>query len=148
MPTSIERRELLAVGLLMLAGCGGGPEPCAVTGKVLVDDRPAEGVYVVFHTAGDTSGRPDSGSTRSGDDGSFSLVVSEAGESIVTAFWPSVTVKDQDTIEGPDRFGGAYRDPRRPAATVTIRAGANALEPISLKAPAAAKARGRGRGRR
>ncbi len=140
----IERRKLLVVGLLMLAGCG-GPEPCTVTGKVLVDDRPAEGVYVVFHTAGDTSGRSDSGSTRSGEDGSFSLVVNKGGESIVTAFWPGVTVKDQDTIEGPDRFGGAYRDPRRPAARVTIREGENALAPIALKVPSAAKARTRGR---
>ena len=141
----IERRKLLAVGLLMLVGCG-GPEPCTVTGKVLVDDRPAEGVYVVFHTAGDSSGRPDSGTARSGEDGSFSLIVTRPGESKVTVFWPTVTVKDQDTIEGADRFGGAYRDPRRPVSTATIREGENVLPPISLKAPVPLKVRRRGRG--
>ncbi|APW64120.1 hypothetical protein [Paludisphaera borealis] len=131
----------VVAGLLVTAvGCG-GPESCLVSGKVLVDDRPAEGVYVVFHTAGDSTGLPDSGSARSGDDGSFTVVVSTPGESTVTAFWPTVTVKDQDTIEGVDRFGGAYRDPRRPVATVTIHEGENAVPPIKLTSPPRGKSR-------
>ena len=135
----------LAAGVLFAApGCG-GPRPCTVSGKVLVDNSPAEGVYICFHTAGDSPGQPDSGSARSGDDGSFSLVVTKPGEAKVTAFWPTVTVKGQDTIEGDDRLKGAYRDPRRPVSTVTIHEGENVLSPISLKDPSPGKARNHGR---
>lgn len=131
--------------VLATAGCGGGTSPCAVTGKVLVDGQPAEGVYVVFHTAGGTGGQHDSASARSGSDGSFSLVVSAPGESVVTAFWPTVTVKGVETIEGPDRLRGIHRDPSRPVAKATIQAGENTLPPISMTSPGPAKTRTRGR---
>jgi hypothetical protein len=121
-----------AAGLLfMIVGCG-GPRPCVVTGKVLVDNAPAEGVYVIFHTVGGSTERPDSGSSRTVDDGSYSLVVSMPGDSVVTAFWPKVTVNDVETTEGPDLFGGLYRDPQQPVAKVTIREGENDIPPISL----------------
>jgi hypothetical protein len=116
-----------------------------VNGTVLVDGQPAEGVYVVFHSAGGPAGRPDSGTARSGGDGSFSLVVNAPGESVVTAFWPTVTVKGVETIEGPDRFGGAHRDTNRPVARATIREGRNDLPPIAMTGPAPARGRARGR---
>ena len=96
--------------------------------------------------AGGPPGRPESGTARSRADGSFSLVVDEPGESVVTAFWPTVTVKDVETIEGPDRFRGAYADPQRPVAKPTIRPGDNALPPIALAGPSSAKSHARGRG--
>ncbi|WP_156513200.1 hypothetical protein [Planctomyces sp. SH-PL62] len=135
---------MTAAVLIATVGCG-GPEPCVVSGRVLVDDRPAEGVYVVFHTAGDSTGLADSGSARSVEGGLFTAVVSTPGESKVTAFWPAVTVEGQDVVEGADRFGGVHRDPRRPVATVTIRQGENVLEPFSLASPPTGKTRGRGR---
>ncbi len=126
----------LTAGLLLISlGCG-GPTACTVTGKVLVDDQPAEGVYVVFHTVEGSTARPDTGTARSRSDGSFSLLVSEPGEATVTAFWPKVIVKDVETIEGPDRFHGVYRDPQRPVTKVAIHEGDNVLPPISLNRPA------------
>lgn len=142
MPTRIESRKLLAASLVLIAGCG-GPRPCIVTGKVLVDGRPAEGVYLVFYSAAGPPGRADSGTARSGGDGSFSLAVSTPGETIVTAFWPTVTVKGVETIEGPDRFGGLYRDAARPVATATIQEGENKLPPIAMNTPARGRARTR-----
>ena len=117
--------------LIAIAGCG-GPKPCVATGQVLVDGVPTEGVYVVFHTVGGTGGQADSGTTRSGSDGSFSLVVSAPGETTVNAFQPTVTEKEDETIEGPDVFRGLYSNPQRPVLKTTIQAGDNALPPIKL----------------
>ncbi len=133
--------SLLAAALLAAAAGCDGPEPCVVSGRVLVDDLPAEGVYLVFRTAGDPSGLPDSGSARSVEGGSFTAVVSTPGEATVTAFWPTVTVKDQDVIEGPDRLLGVYRDPRNPAASLTVRRGANETPPIQLATPSRGRSR-------
>ncbi|WP_165250116.1 DUF4198 domain-containing protein [Paludisphaera soli] len=132
---------LSAAALLAAASGCDAPESCVVSGRVLVDDRPAEGVYVLFRTAGDATGLPDSGSARTGEDGSFTAVVSTPGEATVTAFWPKVTVMDQDVIEGPDRLLGAYRDPRIPAATLTIGRGANDAPPIKLTTPSRGRSR-------
>jgi len=128
----------------MLVGCG-GPSACVATGKVLVDGKPAEGVYLVFHTVGAPAGQPDSGTTRSDSDGSFSLVVSTPGEAVITAFWPMVTQKDGDTVEGADQLGGFYRDARRPASKATIREGETTVDPIMLTRPKPGKTRDRDR---
>jgi hypothetical protein len=149
-PTKLQRWISLAASpfasglLLMIVGCG-GPSSCVVTGKVLVDNAPAEGVYVIFHTVGGTTERPDAGSARSVEDGSYSLVVSMPGDSVVTAFWPKVTVKDGETTEGPDLFGGLYRDPQQPVAKVAIHEGENDVPPISLTRPKPGKSNGRDR---
>jgi len=129
----------VVAALILAAGCG-GPPPNVVSGRVLVEGEPAGGVYLVFHAGGDAR---ESGSARSGDDGAFRAVVDATGESAVTAFWPTATVRGQDYIEGPDRFGGAYRDPGRPVATVTVREGETALEPIALPSPAKSRVRSR-----
>ncbi|WP_435009093.1 hypothetical protein P12x_000343 [Tundrisphaera lichenicola] len=144
MPTSIERPMLLAVSLLMLIGCGEA-EPCSLSGTVLVDDVPAEGVYLVFDAVANSDPRPDSETTRSGEGGRFTLKVDKPGEWTLTAFWPKVTQKDGDTIEGADQFGGSYRDKSRPVSTLTIHRGENEIQPISLKPPTSANGRNRGR---
>ncbi|MFO0957393.1 MAG: hypothetical protein U0800_07985 [Isosphaeraceae bacterium] len=125
-----------AVLLSTLAGCG-GPKSCVARGKVLVNGKPAEGVYLVFHTPNPPAGRPDSGSARTLDDGSFRVTLDQPGETVVTAFWPAVAEKGPDTIEGADRFDGAYRTGRNPAARATIREGDNEIPPIELNLPGA-----------
>jgi len=52
--------SFVVVTLFAFNGCG-GRKSCVVNGKVLVDDVPTEGVYVVFHTVSGESGQPDSG---------------------------------------------------------------------------------------
>ncbi|WP_165072625.1 hypothetical protein [Paludisphaera rhizosphaerae] len=115
-------------------GCG-GPTPCIVSGSILVDDQPAEGVYVVFHPAGKPASSPDVGSSRTVQDGSFKAIVEAPGESAVTVFWPRAKLQDGDLLEGPDLFGGKHRDPQNPVATLTVEEGDNALAPIKLTSP-------------
>ncbi|WP_425618136.1 carboxypeptidase-like regulatory domain-containing protein [Anatilimnocola sp. NA78] len=109
-------------------GCS-APPPCTVTGTVLVNNAPANGVYVRLHTAdGETAG-----SGRTGADGTFRLTVPRVGEYPVTCFFPKVTKVMDDTIEGGDQFNGRYSKPSQPAATAAVKAGENAIPPISLR---------------
>jgi hypothetical protein len=116
---------------MMLAGCA-KPESYAASGQVRVDGKPASGVYLAFY-ATNRAPETSSGSARSTDDGGYSLQLRSAGEYTVTAFWPSELLDDGNVVEGPDRFGGRYRNPQQPVAKVTILSGPNALRPIDLK---------------
>ena len=126
---------------LLLAGCGGGdagPTIHPVSGKVLVDGRPAAKAQVTFHpspgqTAGmipmaeiaaDGSFRP---STRMSGDGA------PAGDYTLTILWPEFKLDHGEEVAGPDRLGGRYNDPRKSGLKVIIKAGENSLPPIELK---------------
>lgn len=135
--------RVVAFFLLSTAGLGcGGPEPCIVTGKVLVDGEPAGGVYVVLHASGGPAGGSEVGTDRSGEDGTFSIVVDEPGDAVVTAFRPrAMTTKEGDAVDGADDFRGRYRDPQSPVAKLSVRRGANTLLPIELKAASRSSSR-------
>jgi hypothetical protein len=132
------RGELSAcvVVCLLASGCNDQRAPVVlhpVKGKVTVNGRPAEGVYLQFHALDSREGSfaPEGGKTEA--DGSFTVPVHQGGEYLVTAFWPTVTVVEGEPIEGADRFDGYYRDLRRPASKVAIRQGGNSLPPINLQ---------------
>lgn len=116
---------------MTLAGCA-KPESYAASGQVRVDGKPTGGVYLAFYAA-NSAPETSSGSARSTGDGGYSLQLPSAGEYAVTAFWPSELLDDGNVVEGPDRFGGRYRNPLQPVATVTINSGPNPLSPIDLK---------------
>jgi hypothetical protein len=121
----------IGVVAMALNGCA-RPESYTVTGQVRVDGKPAGGVYLAFYAADGVS-ESSLGSARSADDGSFALQLPSAGKYAVTAFWPSELLDEGAVVEGPDRFGGRYRNPRQPVATVMIQSGPNPLSPIDLK---------------
>jgi hypothetical protein len=102
-----------------------------VTGLVTINGKAAEGVYVQFHGVGpDRRLAPDGARTEA--DGKFSVAVHSTGEFVVTAFWPKVTVVDDEEIEGEDRLHGQYRTLSHAAAKVTIHDGPNDLPTINL----------------
>jgi hypothetical protein len=116
----------ILVAAVML-GCS-EPSPCIVTGSVLVNNRPAGGVYVALHSAeGETVG-----AGRSSEDGTFRLTVKTEGEYPITCFFPSVTKSGEDTVEGDDQFKGRYRNPQLPVANAAVKTGDNVLPPIQL----------------
>jgi hypothetical protein len=101
-----------------------------VLGDVLVNGKPADGVYLVFHPAEDPTV---SVAVRTEEDGSFTWSLPQPGEYVVTAFWPEVIVSDEETVEGDDRFRGKYRHMGTPVTTLDIDAGMNLLEPLRLQ---------------
>lgn len=129
------RPSLWAVlACLALAGCAQPDQSCSVTGRVLVNGKEAEGLYVAFHAVGDGP-RQAAGSARTGKDGSFALRVPRPGEYAVTVFWPSVLVSEGETAEGEDRFKGKYLDPQRPALKAAVQGREHSLPPVEIKFP-------------
>ncbi|MFH5802781.1 hypothetical protein [Alienimonas sp. DA493] len=114
-----------------LVGCGEEAAVSTVAGRALVDGEPAGGVYVVFHPPATGEGPPIA--VRTADDGTYSKTLPAAGEYAVTAFWPAVIEREEETVEGPDRLRGRYRSPGRPALTASVAGGKNELPPIELK---------------
>ena len=113
---------------MMTLGCS-APQPCTVTGTVLINNSLTSGVYVVLHSAdGQTAG-----TGRTGPDGVFRLTVAQPGEYPVTCFFPKVTKLMEEIIEGDDQLLGRYRDRNKPATKALVKAGENTLPPIQLK---------------
>lgn len=123
-----------ACAALLLGGCGAADTACNVSGQLQVNNQPTSGVYVVLHAAGNIAG-PSSGSGRTNAQGEFDLKVPQPGEYVVTVFWPQVIVQEEETIEGPDRFGGRHRNPQQPLRTVVVADKATTIEPLQLKLP-------------
>jgi len=119
---------------LLVCGCGKADTTCQVAGQVQVNNQTTSGVYVVLHAAGDIAS-PAAGAGRTNEQGDFALKVPQPGEYVLTVFWPQTIVQEEETIEGPDRFGGRYRNPQQPLRTVVVADKATTIEPLQLKLP-------------
>ena len=143
-------RPPLRVGLigflfLILPTTGCGPSYHPVTGKVMVDNKPAVGAVVILFPEGDKPDKftPPAGTV--GEDGTFSLSTggktgAPAGKYIVTITWPAapkkVTEKEKMQglgEDGPDQLKGAYATAAKSKLRAEIQAGENTLEPFNLK---------------
>jgi hypothetical protein len=120
--------------LVLVTSCGPRVDLCPVSGNVLVNGRPAGGVYVVFHAIENVD-RQQTAATKTHEDGSYVVRVHGPGEFAVTVFWPEVTVNEGEVIEGEDRFARRHQNPQQPVLKVMIQEGENALPPISLTNP-------------
>lgn len=128
---------LLMVGLLLVisGGCGDAQPTCRVSGQVTINQKPAAGVYVVLQTVTDFAEQAEGrtvASARTGDDGTFTLIVPAPGQYAVNAFWPEVIKTPDEVVEGEDRFRGRYLDPKRPITTVQITDPQQTLPAIEL----------------
>jgi hypothetical protein len=98
--------------VLTVGGCGGGSDGPAihpVSGKVLVDGKPAAKVLITFHASpGSTNqARP---FAETDADGSFRPSTqltgdgAPAGEYTLTIVWPEIKIDQGEEISGPDRL--------------------------------------------
>jgi hypothetical protein len=138
--------KLLGIGvfLLSLTSCGGqtGPKlppkkPCIkVTGKVLVDGEPAEGVQVILHPTDEGHGLYQFPTAVTSADGGFKLktYVNEdgapKGNYSAVFIWP-IPIDKQ--IDDDDRLKRLYRDPLKSQYKVTIDGTQVTLDPFDLK---------------
>lgn len=122
----------LSACLMLHGGCSETPEAHGVTGQVLVNEVPGEGVYVALYQTGEAADGI-AHSARTSADGTFELSVPTTGLYAVTAFWPSIEMDEDTVIEGPDRLDGRYRSAHQPVATVEVQEGENKLETIRLE---------------
>jgi hypothetical protein len=125
----------MACCLLLSAGCGESEPLYPVTGKVLLDGKPAAHATVVFHPVAAKPGavRP---RAKVEPDGSFKLTTYEAndgapaGEYRVTVeLWLSSGRGD----EGPtSRLPAKFANPESSGLTATVTAGPNELKPFTV----------------
>ncbi|WP_143206586.1 hypothetical protein [Singulisphaera sp. GP187] len=129
------------VGLFAF-GCGdetSGPAIYPISGKVLVDGRPAAKAQVSFHALNGPGGETLQPIAIAEADGSFrpstrfSHDGAPAGNYVVTVVWPKVNLDHGEEVAGPDLLRGKYSDPARSGLTATIKEGENTLPPFQLK---------------
>jgi len=138
------------VTVLIIAGCSFGCGSDAglhpVTGKVLVDGKPAVGALVMFiaDAPADMTASPATATVAA--DGTFTMATGVAGgvkpgKYIATVVWPDPSVKITDAqrmmgasaSDAPDLLKGRFATRELSKLKVEVKPGANALEPFLLK---------------
>ncbi len=127
-------QSLTAMIILAIGGCSEEASTFSVSGRVLVDQRPAEGVYVVLHRIGSGNAGSVTGSARTSEDGTYLSQLPDVGSYAITCFWPSVIEREDETLEGPDRFQGRYQNVQQPVLTVEIDGQLTEIPAIELSA--------------
>ncbi len=144
------RGSFLLIALaLTAASCSSSSRPqlFPVRGKVVVNDKAAEGVLLTFLPASEKDPTPLRPLAISSEDGTFTVKTDEeegapAGEYVVTMVWkqdaPPPNAKKGKAIsmkmgsEQIDKLGGKYVD-RKKGFKVKIEKGPNELKPFEVK---------------
>lgn len=135
---------IVAALALAFTSCSSSDALHPVSGKVLVNEKPAAGAFLVFHRDGATIHNTPSTATAEAD-GSFVVSTGDkkgmtAGKYSVTVIWPEPKKLSQGELmmggnpnDGPDRLKGAYDTPQKTSIHVEIGSGTNELAPFNLK---------------
>ncbi|WP_165226369.1 DUF4198 domain-containing protein [Aquisphaera insulae] len=131
----------LVLGLFLVVGCRGedtGPRVYPVSGRILVDGKPAAKAEISFHPLDPRSRQAPQPIAIAEEDGSFrpSTRLSQdgapAGEYTLTVVWRKIRVDHGEEVAGADQLNGRYNDPHRSGLRVTIKEDENTLDPIHL----------------
>lgn len=110
-------------GSLVLTGCGeSGPDRYEVTGRVLVDGRPAERVMVqLHHQDGSVEGNDRYPLALTGADGRFTIgEASQAAGAIAGKYRVTFSWLSSSGLDAVDLFEGAYADVKTSAYTLEV----------------------------
>lgn len=131
-------KKLLPLALLIVMGCGGRPQTpvFAVSGKVLLGDKPLPNATVVFHPENAAENAPRFRATTAAD-GRFEItsVEGKAGAPeghyrVTVEQWLAGALVD----DGPsNRLPAKYASPDRSGLSAIIVPGTNELAPFVLK---------------
>jgi hypothetical protein len=132
----------LASLAFVLSSCGSeGPKLHPVTGRVLYDDKPAEGATVVFHPVNATADAPKPSGV-AGKDGAFTLSTyprgagAPEGDYVVLVTWfeaAGTSPKEgRDPPQPKSKLPQRYADSNQSGLKATVKPGENKLEPFKL----------------
>lgn len=128
------------LGAALPAGCGGGSGPAVVpvSGKVLVDGKPAAKARLAFKPLGDRDPSAPPTIAITEDDGTFrpTTILSHdgapAGDYAVSVTWPAIKVDYGEEVEGADRLRGKYASPEGSGLKAVVKAGGGELPTFEL----------------
>jgi hypothetical protein len=136
----------LLAATVLTGGCSSAERLVPVTGKVLVNGKPAVGALVMFHVDGTPDPRSTPATATAKEDGTFAVATGVAGgmkpgKYVVTVVWPDPTKKPTDAqrmmgynpSDAPDLLAGRYATRDRSPLRAEVKSGENALEPFELK---------------
>ncbi|MEW4562023.1 carboxypeptidase-like regulatory domain-containing protein [Bremerella sp. JC770] len=135
---------LASLCIVLLSGCEADRTPSVqvypVSGKVLVDDQPANGAMVTFHPAEAVANpRAQRSYATVDDDGNFQLSTYQPadgappGKYAVTISWPGKLPRGADlTAVPPDRLRGRFISPQKPYKMVTVPEQEIVLDPFEI----------------
>lgn len=133
--------QVLVACALLLPGCDSDHlRVYPVKGKLLINDRPAAGVTILFLAYPPIVGLPCGPAGVTGSDGSFSLTTFTAydgappGDYRVILSWPEWR---NGAHLGPDRLNNAFRDFGSSTISARVEAKANELAPFRITADVA-----------
>lgn len=131
---------LAAVGCLVLVGCGpDGPKLYPVTGKVLVDGKPAEHATLTFHPVGGGADAPRPRATVKAD-GSYALTTTTTGDgapagdyAVTVEWWLSPAKKYSDPDRPPvNHVAAKYGNPETSKLTARVGEGPTEVPAFEL----------------
>lgn len=135
-PSCLSKVLTAALLALTLAGCAKNRKPVVpVRGKVFMGRTPANGALVVFHPVGNNDSKAIRPQGIVGSDGSFEMTTYEEkdgappGEYHVTFVW---LIEDPKTKKEWRPLPTRYMAPEMSGVRVTVREGANELQPFIL----------------
>lgn len=135
------RSVMILLMIFFFVGCGSQKRlpTFPVTGKVLVNGKPAADLFVYFHSTpkkNDQSFIPYAQTDENGDF-KFNTFTSgdgvPAGDFLVAFEWREKSGAFKNQFQGPDRLKGKFSKPESSSFKVTITNESTILEPFELK---------------
>jgi hypothetical protein len=139
---------LVAAGAIAAVSCGGPPGHYAVSGKVICNGKPAEGIDVQFNPKGDASPDPHIPHAITDENGTFTLECRDGPGAMPGDYdvalrlmdYMAPTARKQVKKSGgvrmknypKDALEGRFSDRKSPKYTVTIKPEKNELAPFEM----------------
>lgn len=123
----------------LISGCGSGRKPTfPVKGRVLVDGKPPNELFVHFWPTEKNDPKSIRPFAQTNENGEFELnsyVTGDGapmGEFIVTFEWPMRSGPFKNQFEGPDQLRGKYKQPDKSKIRINITKQGQLLETFEL----------------
>lgn len=125
--------------MVAVCGCGrSGEQLFPVTGKVMVNGKPAAGALVFLHREGRADPNEPVPYGTAKDDGSFDVITREPGDGVkpgdykVTIYFPDMSQPEDGNGQRPDVLNGKYELPQNSQISASIKAQENVIPPLDL----------------
>jgi len=137
----LNRSVIILFFVFLLVGCGSQKRVSTfpVSGKVLVNGKPAVDLFVTFHPTPKKDGQSFMPYGKTDEKGDFQLNTFANGDGVplgdflVVFEWREKSGAFKNQFNGTDRLKGKFSNPESSTFKVSVINGSNILEPFELK---------------